>query len=621
MTYYGEAAAMMPVNGLVLKSFSSISQIDGNNFETAYLLFRSMQTTEPYQAREPLLSVFDEVKLRSEKGVDTSANFNNFTFQEHRMKFKSSFLVSIGIAFSRVDNDKYTTYVEKCRKHLEAMVSILSVEVNKTKSSNDGTQIFESEKTVASLTETGTSNIFKYISILDEDTFKCMIMCLSLIQNIIDKNSLGTRISAARFINVSGDDDSNVDGIVDKFLVQFLHSIKCIQGLVEVTQLIMMLVTNMIGTIDVGLHTVAATSRAVSTFLRWLQKNNELSLFSLIDKVKWEAMEKSLGLFLSAMNTSTAVSTHIQEDHDLCSFTPLKDTTKDSLVYNNNNYLCPWGASRGFALDYKSVVTRAARCEAVVKQLSTTDLIIGSTIGRVGFNLSKVGIPDKINERSLVSPKDLVVDKLKMLMVSYQPSTAEDTLLLSSSRAASSTAARLVTSSSSSSSTSGNNKPRGGRPLVVLDSSALAKYRGDSMPASCRGIKQAIQYYLNGGHKVITFLPSAFLRSDKLAELNRLTKLKIGEQSHCEVPNDINMLNDFIRDGVVKGVTVNEYVEAYCLVYARKNDAILVSTDNFREHVKKIEGMQEREEVRAWIRTSTIGYQFQGDYFKPQPIP
>ena len=207
-----------------------------------------------------------------------------------------------------------------------------------------------------------------------------------------------------------------------------------------------------------------------------------------------------------------------------------------------------------------------------------------------------------------------------MLVVTYQPSVAEDTVLLSSSRAASSTAARLVTSSSSSSSSSVGNKPKGGRPPIVLDSSNIAKYRGDSMPASCKGIKQAIQYYLNGGHKVMTFLPSAFLRSDKLAEVNRLSKLKIGEQSRCEVPNDIYMLNDFIRDGIVKGVSVNEYNEAYCLVYARKNDAILVSNDNFRDHVKKIEGMQEREEVRAWIRTSSIGYQFQGDYFKPHPI-
>ena len=61
MTYYGEAASMLPVNGNILKSFSSISQTDGNNFDTAYLLFRSMQTKSPYQARETLLGVFEEV--------------------------------------------------------------------------------------------------------------------------------------------------------------------------------------------------------------------------------------------------------------------------------------------------------------------------------------------------------------------------------------------------------------------------------------------------------------------------------------------------------------------------------------------------------------------------------
>ena len=233
-----------------------------------------------------------------------------------------------------------------------------------------------------------------------------------------------------------------------------------------------------------------------------------------------------------------------------------------------------------------------------------------------------VGVSYDLNDSLLVAPKDLdSSDKLKMLMIKYRPNTTEDTVLSTSSRAASSTAARLVTSSTSSTTAGGaSNKPRGGRPLIVLDAINLAKYRGDSMPASCKGIKQAIQYYLNGGYKVVTFLPSAFLRSDKLAEINRFTKLKIGEQGRCEVPNDIYMLNDYTRDGIVKGITVKEYNEAYCLVYARRNDAVLVTNDNFREHVKKIEGMQEREEVRAWIRTSSVTYQFQGDYFKSAPI-
>jgi len=300
---------------------------------------------------------------------------------------------------------------------------------------------------------------------------------------------------------------------------------------------------------------------------------------------------------------------------------PLLSLLLKSLIiesaYTNNNYLCSWGASRGFALDYKSVAIRVARCEESVKILSSSDLLISSSIGNIAFNTSKVGVPSDLSELNLITPTSIMnQEKLKKLMVSYQPSTVEDTTLLTSSRATSSTAARLITSSSSTTST----RPKGSRPVIVLDATNLAKYRGDSMPASCKGIKQAIQYYIKGGYKVMTFLPSAFLRSDKLAEVNRLMKLKIGEQGQCEVPNDTYMLNDFIKEGMVKGVTVSEYNEAYCLVYARKNDAVLISNDNFREHVKKIEGMQEREEVRAWIRTSTVAYQFQGDYFKPNPI-
>ena len=393
MTYYGEAASMMPVNGTLLKSFSSVSQIDGNNFDTAYYLFRSMKTQDPYQARETLLSVFDEVKLRSEK-VDSS-NFNNFTFQDHRLKFRSCFLTTIGIVFSRVDTDKFAISVEKCRKHLEAMMSILSAEVSKTKtttSANDGTQIFESEKTVASLTEVGASNIFKYISVLDEDTFKCIVMCLSLLQNIIDKNSLANRMASARYINVTGDTTTHIDGVIDKFLVQFLHSIKCIQGLLDITKFIMTLLTVMTGSSSelVGLHTVAATSRGVSTFLRWLELNKELCIFSVIEKENWEAMERSLGSYISIMNTSRAPVASIQEDHDLHSFIPLKNSMI-GIPYSCHNYLCPWGASRGYALDYKSVVIRAARCEASVKLLTGIELVIGSTIGRVAFTANKIG--------------------------------------------------------------------------------------------------------------------------------------------------------------------------------------------------------------------------------------
>jgi len=104
--------------------------------------------------------------MRTEK-IDTSTNnFSNFTFQDHRLKFRSSFLTSIGIAFSRVDSEKFVTSVDRCRIHLEAMMKLLSAEVKKSKTNdnaNDGTQIFESEKTVASLTEVGGCNIFKYI--------------------------------------------------------------------------------------------------------------------------------------------------------------------------------------------------------------------------------------------------------------------------------------------------------------------------------------------------------------------------------------------------------------------------------------------------------------------------
>lgn len=369
-----------------------------------------------------------------------------------------------------------------------------------------------------------------------------------------------------------------------------------------------------------GLHTVAATSRGLSLFLRWLVTNHELSIFSVIDKKNWETMERSLGSYLSIMNTSRVASSlqssSVQEDHDLFSFVPIKPLIIDT-SFINHNYLGPWGASRGFALDYKSVAIRVARCEESVKILSSSSLVICSSIGNVAFNESKKGVPLDLSDLNFITPSLLANEnKLKKLMVSYQPSTAEDTLLHSTSRATSSTAARLVTSTSTSSST----RPKGSRPIIVLDATNLAKYRGDSMPASCKGIKHAIQYFVKGGHKVITFLPSAFLRSDKLAEVNRLMKLKIGEQGQCEVPNDTYMLNEFIKEGIVKGVTVSEYNEAYCLVYARKNDAILLSNDNFRDHVKKIEGMQEREEVRAWIRTSTFGYQFQGDYFKPNPL-
>ena len=61
----------------------------------------------------------------------------------------------------------------------------------------------------------------------------------------------------------------------------------------------------------------------------------------------------------------------------------------------------------------------------------------------------------------------------------------------------------------------------GEKPLVILDVQNIAMRHGNKI-FSCKGIQIVMDYWLQNGHKVISFLPDYLLDYDKVGEMKRL---------------------------------------------------------------------------------------------------
>lgn len=61
-----------------------------------------------------------------------------------------------------------------------------------------------------------------------------------------------------------------------------------------------------------------------------------------------------------------------------------------------------------------------------------------------------------------------------------------------------------------------------------------------------------------------------------------------------------------------------DYDDSYCLQYAHKKDAVIVSNDMYRDWVKKQPSWKKGESIQ-WLRTHVVSYTFVRDEFMPNP--
>lgn len=62
-----------------------------------------------------------------------------------------------------------------------------------------------------------------------------------------------------------------------------------------------------------------------------------------------------------------------------------------------------------------------------------------------------------------------------------------------------------------------------------------------------------------------------------------------------------------------------DYDDSYSIRYAMQRNGFVVTNDLYRDHVKKIEDKQRKEEARRWLKGHCISFTFVGDEFLPNP--
>lgn len=109
-------------------------------------------------------------------------------------------------------------------------------------------------------------------------------------------------------------------------------------------------------------------------------------------------------------------------------------------------------------------------------------------------------------------------------------------------------------------------------PLIVIDAANVAMRHGLNARFSCKGIRLVMKYFSNLGHSVIAFLPDYYMNYEQVGQLRRLESLglsdsqKISKQSKLSVkiPDDINMLQDMMKEGLLVGTPPQDYDVSSC---------------------------------------------------------
>ena len=148
------------------------------------------------------------------------------------------------------------------------------------------------------------------------------------------------------------------------------------------------------------------------------------------------------------------------------------------------------------------------------------------------------------------------------------------------------------------------------KPLIVLDASNIAMRHGEQKNIySTKGIKIAINFFTKNGHKVISFLPD-YLFKEKDPFVKHKKRV---------LPDDLPYLYGLVGKGLVVKSPPQDYDDSYCIQYAKKHDAFIVSNDLFRDYIDNIKDKTERETERKWRDIKCISFTFNGDEFLPNP--
>jgi hypothetical protein len=83
------------------------------------------------------------------------------------------------------------------------------------------------------------------------------------------------------------------------------------------------------------------------------------------------------------------------------------------------------------------------------------------------------------------------------------------------------------------------------------------------------------------------------------------------------MPDNVGLLNTLATKGFIVKTPPQDYDDSYCIQYAKRQNAFIVTNDKFRDFVLKSKDDKVKEQ--RWIKDHSISFTFNTDEFLPNP--
>jgi len=176
---------------------------------------------------------------------------------------------------------------------------------------------------------------------------------------------------------------------------------------------------------------------------------------------------------------------------------------------------------------------------------------------------------------------------------------------------------RKNSSHKSSDSSSKSHDSSSKMPSVVIDGPNVAMKHGKKKNFSVEGVKIALQYYSSRGFDPIAFVPEYIATRKASAPTLGSSTLKLGD--FMTVGDDLPKLLELVDAGLVVLTPAQDYDDSYCIEYAKRHHACIVTNDRYNDHIDKQQNEREKATVRKFIRDHSISFTFVRDEFMPNP--
>lgn len=153
-------------------------------------------------------------------------------------------------------------------------------------------------------------------------------------------------------------------------------------------------------------------------------------------------------------------------------------------------------------------------------------------------------------------------------------------------------------------------------PIVIDGPNVAVKHSGKKSTLSVAGIRIAIEYYQRRGHDVVAFVPEYYYTRKPLP--SSTCGLSLGD--FMPVVDSMPAFESLVQRKLVVLTPPQDYDDVYCIEYARKHGAYIVTNDRYNDHINKMpSGSRAQRELRQWIRRHCISFTFVRDEFFPNP--